>query len=103
MSIFEIIMLICFGISWPISIRKAVKTKVVAGKSPMFMAIVCVGYLSGAVHKAIYSFDPVIALYILNFFLVATDLLLYYHYLKKTPNLSRISHTFSSRNGSERR
>ncbi len=83
MSIFEITMLVCFGISWPISIRKAVKTKVVEGKSPLFMTIVCVGYLSGTVHKAIYSFDPVIALYILNFFLVATDLFLYYRYLPK--------------------
>ncbi len=83
MSIFEITMLVCFGISWPISIRKAVKTKVVEGKSPLFMTIVCLGYLSGTVHKAIYSLDPVIALYILNFFLVATDLCLYYRYLPR--------------------
>ncbi len=83
MSIFEIAMLVCFGISWPISIRKAIKTKVVEGKSPLFMTIVCLGYLSGTVHKALYSFDLVIALYILNFFLVATDLFLYYHYLPR--------------------
>jgi hypothetical protein len=81
MSIFEIAMLVCFGVSWPISISKAIKTKVVQGKSPLFMAIVCVGYLSGTVHKAVYSRDPVIFLYILNFFLVATDLFLYYRYL----------------------
>ena len=46
MSFFEATMLICFGISWPVSIAKALRTKVVAGKSPLFMAIVCLDYLS---------------------------------------------------------
>ena len=55
MSIFEIIMLVCFGVSWPVSIVKAVRTKTVAGKSPLFMAIVMVGYASGIVHKIIFS------------------------------------------------
>jgi hypothetical protein len=80
MSIFEIIMLICFGVSWPISIIKAIRTKVVAGKSPLFMSIVILGYASGIVHKIIFSIDWVILLYILNLLLVALDLLIYFRY-----------------------
>ena len=80
MSIFEIIMLICFGVSWPVSIAKTLRTKKVEGKSSLFMAIVSLGYLSGIIHKILYSFDWVIALYVFNLFMVLTDLILYLKY-----------------------
>ncbi len=80
MSIFEIIMLLCFGLSWPISIAKALRTQQVAGKSPLFMIVICVGYLSGIIHKLLYARDWVIALYVLNMLMVATDLYLYFRY-----------------------
>ena len=80
MSVFEALMLICFGIGWPVSIIKSLKTKVVKGKSPLFMAIVFTGYASGIVHKAFFSTDWVIVLYVMNFVFVGTDLLLYYRY-----------------------
>jgi len=83
MSIFEAIMLICFGVSWPVSIAKSLRTKVVVGKSPLFMGIVCFGYLSGVIHKAVYSLDWIIVLYALNMILVATDLILYFRYLPR--------------------
>jgi hypothetical protein len=83
MSIFEALMLACFGVSWPISIAKSLRTKVVAGKSPGFMAIVCVGYLSGIVHKVLHSLDWVTVLYVANFLMVAFDLVLYVRYLPK--------------------
>ena len=83
MSIFEILMLLCFGLSWPISIAKAIRTKRVEGKSPLFMAVICVGYLSGILHKLLFSLDWVIVLYALNLVMVATDLFLYYRYLPK--------------------
>jgi hypothetical protein len=82
MSIFEIIMLICFGVSWPISITKALRTKIVSGKSPLFMIIVMVGYAGGIVHKALYSYNWVIALYALNLVMVGVDLMLYLRYKK---------------------
>ncbi len=81
MSFFEAVMLLCFGVSWPISIAKSLRTKKVAGKSPLFMIIVFLGYLSGIVHKLLYDLDGVIVLYILNAVLVAVDLGLYFHYL----------------------
>lgn len=74
-------MLVCFGISWPISIAKSLRTKVVAGKSPLFMAILCLGYMSGIVHKLFFNMDWIICLYVLNLFLVSFDLFLYYRYL----------------------
>ena len=80
MSIFEATMLICFGMSWPISIAKSLRTKVVAGKSPLFMMLLCFGYLCGIIHKLLYSTDWVILLYTLNMVLVAIDLSLYFRY-----------------------
>ncbi len=83
MSVFEVMMLVCFGLSWPISIAKALRTRRVEGKSPLFMAVICVGYLSGILHKLLFSLDWVIALYALNLLMVATDLFLYYRYLPR--------------------
>jgi hypothetical protein len=80
MSIFEIMMLVCFGVSWPISIAKSLRTRQVAGKSPLFLLIVIAGYASGILHKVIYSPDWVIALYIVNLALVAVDLALYFRF-----------------------
>lgn len=87
MSIFEAFMLVCFGLSWPVSIAKSIRTKIVAGKSRLFMSIVCVGYLSGIIHKLVYSLDWVIALYILNLLMVAFDLFLYYRYIPLTKTM----------------
>jgi hypothetical protein len=83
MSIFEAVMLTCFGVSWPVSIAKSLRTKIVTGKSPLFMIIVCAGYLSGIIHKLLFSLDWVIVLYAINLILVATDLSLYYIYLPR--------------------
>lgn len=80
MSIFEVVMLLCFGLSWPISIAKALRTKVVAGKSPVFMTLIIGGYLCGIVHKLLHNPDWVTLLYAFNMLMVATDLALYVRY-----------------------
>jgi len=80
MSVFEAIMLVCFGLSWPISIAKSLRTKIVTGKSPLFMIILIIGYTSGLIHKLLFSFDWITFLYILNLILVSIDLSLYYKY-----------------------
>jgi hypothetical protein len=84
MSVPEAVMLVCFGVSWPISIVKSLRTRKVAGKSPLFMAIVFVGYVSGTIHKVLYSLDWVTALYVLNMVMVGVDLALYFRYLPTT-------------------
>jgi hypothetical protein len=82
MSIFELIMLICFGLAWPFSIYRSFKSGKNEGKSPIFLAIIAFGYLSGIIHKFLYLFDYVIYLYIINFIMVCIDLGLYYRNLK---------------------
>ncbi len=77
MSPFEALMLLCFGASWPASIAKAVRTKQVAGKSPVFMILIMIGYGCGIAHKILFDRDWVIGLYALNLVMVATDLYLY--------------------------
>lgn len=78
MSIFEIIMLLCFGTAWPFSIYKSYKARKNSGKSVVFLYIVIIGYISGILHKLIYNYDVVIFLYILNSLMVIADILLYY-------------------------
>jgi hypothetical protein len=82
-SIWEILMLVCFACSWPVSIIKSLRTKIVAGKSPTFMIIIMIGYLCGIIHKIVYHYDWVTYLYIFNFCIVGTDLILYFYYRKK--------------------
>ena len=82
-SIWEVLFLVCFAISWPVSIAKSLRTKVVIGKSPLFMSLIILGYIFGIIHKLLYSNDIVVFLYIFNALLVSTDLFLYYLYIGK--------------------
>lgn len=65
MDIFEAIMMVCFGASWPVSIWKTVKVKNPIGKSVIFLWLVEIGYISGIIYKLAHP-DWVIALYCLN-------------------------------------
>ena len=78
MSVFEIVMLVCFGAAWPASIYKSWKSGVTAGKSVIFLIIVEVGYISGVIHKVVYNADPVVFLYALNAAMVLVDIGLYF-------------------------
>jgi len=82
MSFFEILMLVCFGASWPFAVAKTYKTKNVKGKSSLFLALVIMGYIFGIIHKILYSFDFVIILYVFNGLMVLLDLILYFKYKK---------------------
>ncbi|MGI6588413.1 MAG: hypothetical protein ACOX2N_06545 [Peptococcia bacterium] len=77
MSIFEIIMLLCFGFAWPFSIYKSYTSRSIEGKSFLFLMVVFVGYLVGILHKSFYYYDNVIYLYILNMTMVGIDMILY--------------------------
>ncbi|MGI5848448.1 MAG: hypothetical protein ACOX8Q_00020 [Christensenellales bacterium] len=76
-SIFEALMLVCFGISWPFSIARSYKARSVKGKSLLFLIFLNLAYLSGILHKVLISFDLVLALYVLNFLMVSADIALY--------------------------
>lgn len=78
MSIFESIMLICFGFAWPVQIYHSWVSRTAKGKSVIFSYVVIVGYISGILHKVLYSMDGVIILYIADLLMVIIDLMLYY-------------------------
>lgn len=78
MSIFEIIMLICFGFAWPLSISKSYRSRTTRGKSLFFLVIIQIGYLAGIVHKYLHSRDLVMILYALNLTMVSIDVGLYF-------------------------
>jgi len=78
MSVFEVVMLVCFGAAWPLNIYKSYKTRSAAGKSVLFLFVVIIGYISGIFHKIMYSNDYVMYLYILNLVMVAIDAVLYF-------------------------
>ena len=78
MSVFEILMLICFGAAWPVSIHKSITSRSVKGKSVIFLYVISFGYVMGIVHKLMFHYDIVIFLYVLNLVMVLTDLFLYY-------------------------
>ncbi len=79
--IFEAVMMVCFGVSWPLSIRKTYRVKNPAGKSVAFLWLIIIGYISGIVSKIVGgSIDWVIGLYALNAVMVGIDLSLVYFY-----------------------
>jgi len=75
--IFEILMLVCFGAAWPVSVWKAYTTKRYEGKSLLFLAIVLIGYAAGVLHKWFYAYDAVIWLYVVNALMVVADIMAY--------------------------
>jgi uncharacterized membrane protein YbjE (DUF340 family) len=76
MSIFEVIMLVCFGSAWPASIYKSYTSRTSQGKSIVFLFIVFVGYIAGILHKVFYNPDWVVSLYALNGLMILVDIAL---------------------------
>ena len=85
-TIFELIMLICFGVSWPFSIARILKTKNVKGLSIIFAYFIFIGYISGIIHKLLYSMDYVIYLYGINAIMVAFQIYLVFYYRSREKN-----------------
>ena len=89
-SIMETMMVLLFGISWPINIMKAWKARTAKGTSVMFYSFIWLGYIFALVGKfaAIYSNSPapwyetvhwyVMFFYFLNIFMVTVGILIYF-------------------------
>ncbi|WP_422484681.1 hypothetical protein [Gudongella sp. DL1XJH-153] len=77
MSIFEILMLLCFGAAWPFAIYKSYTSRSIKGKSPIFLLVLMSGYVFGIMNKLFHQYDNVIYLYMLNLSMIATDFGLY--------------------------
>lgn len=50
-QILEAVMLICFGLSWPMNAYKSYKAKTAAGSSWQFLGLITLGYVAGIIAK----------------------------------------------------
>lgn len=72
-DIFEVAMLICFGIAWPFSIYKMLKTKRSQGKSLVFIVVIFTGYIAGMLFQWFGARNAVIFLYMINAAMILVD------------------------------
>ena len=79
MQIFEFIMLACFGLSWPISVYKSIKSKSTQGKSIVFIIAIIMGYISGIIGKIVnHQLTYVLIIYCFNLIVISVDLVLFF-------------------------
>lgn len=90
-EILETIMILAFGLSWPLSIYKSVKSRTAKGKSLQFEFFIWLGYIAGIAMKFIQCFalgkdGPIFYLgwvfYVLNFVEITIDMVLYFRNVK---------------------
>ena len=78
-EIFELIMVICFGLYWPLSVYKSAKSRTAKGKSLFFEVFICTGYVSAIIGKIVtQNLTYVFYFYILNIVMVSIDICLYF-------------------------
>lgn len=83
-EILEMMMVLSFGLSWPISIIKTLKSKTAAGKSPIFIGLIVFGYVCGIVGKIISeNITYVFVFYCINLVMTSFDLGLNLYYRNK--------------------
>jgi hypothetical protein len=81
----EIIMIVSFGVSWPMNVIKSYRARTTKGKSLAFLLLILFGYVAGITSKFVNeaymaSFATkwcVLFFYILNFIMVSVDLGMY--------------------------
>ena len=85
-TVLEIIMIACFGASWPFNVMKSYKARTTKGKSLLFLLLVIIGYIAGITSKII-SFSlkspewigwVALSFYIINTLMVCVDLGIYF-------------------------
>lgn len=84
-ELLEIVMIVSFGASWPMNVLKSYRARTTKGKSLAFLCLILFGYVAGIASKFLNeaymaSFASkwyVLFFYVLNFVMVAVDLLLY--------------------------
>ena len=84
-ELLEIVMILCFGASWPFNVVKSYRARTAKGKSPVFLVLIEAGYVAGIAAKLanpayMAAFGEkwyMLFFYVLNFTMVAVDLGLY--------------------------
>ncbi len=78
-EILEALMVVGFGISWPVSIIKSYKARTAKGKSLLFLCFILFGYVCGILSKLVSGkITYVFVFYVLNLLMVSLDLVLYF-------------------------
>ncbi|MCI8633975.1 MAG: hypothetical protein HFE64_10945 [Lachnospiraceae bacterium] len=78
-QILETMMIICFGLSWPISVYKSFKARTTNGKSLVFLLAIWIGYICGIGGKLLAgNINYVLIIYFFNLLVVSCDLILYF-------------------------
>lgn len=78
-QLLESIMLICFGISWPLSVYKNIKAHSAKGMSLSFNLMIVAGYIAGISAKIfVGAFNYVLAIYIINLIAVSANIVVYF-------------------------
>jgi len=73
-AVLESIMLICFGLSWPLNAYKAWKARTAAGTSWQFILLITLGYFAGIAAKFVSGeITWVLAVYFLNVVFLAAN------------------------------
>ena len=76
--IFEALMLVCFGFSWPLNVIKAYKARTTKGTSLAFIFLIIVGYIAGITAKFLnHQFNYVLLVYFLNLAIVMLNVFVY--------------------------
>ena len=76
-ELFEAGMLITFGVSWPVSIYKSMKSRTAKGKSLIFLFCVFIGYICGIISKfTAPRLTYVVIFYCTNLIMVGIDIVL---------------------------
>lgn len=70
-ELLEALMLICFGLSWPINAYKAYTARTAKGSSWQFILLITLGYLAGIAAKIVSgNINWVLIVYFLNLFCI---------------------------------
>ncbi len=78
-EIFETIMILCFGVSWPLSIIRSYRSRSTKGKSLLFMCFIAFGYVAGITSKILSeTYNLAFYFYFPNIIMVCTDICLYF-------------------------
>ena len=83
-EVLEMIMVLSFGLSWPLSIIKTLKIKTAKGKSPFFIGLIVFGYICGVTSKIVSgNITYVFFFYCLNLSMTSFDLGLHFYFRHK--------------------